>query len=91
MTVRTDPQGRASTTFTAGPTSGLNTITATVEGTSYSWTGNINVTQIGFWTVRNRLIVVGAAAAAAGTGVAVSAAGDDDEGLRPLPPPDVRP
>ncbi|HET9529319.1 MAG TPA: hypothetical protein VFQ92_03135 [Blastocatellia bacterium] len=91
VTVRTDPQGRASTTFTAGPTSGLNTITATVEGTSYSWTGNINVTQIGFWTVRNRLIVVGAAAAAAGTGVAVSAAGDDDEGLRPLPPPDVRP
>ncbi|HSE97553.1 MAG TPA: hypothetical protein VLD57_04730 [Blastocatellia bacterium] len=91
VTVTTDSQGIANTTFTAGGAAGSNTITATVVGTSYSWSGSISVTQVGFWTLRNRLIVMGAAAAAAGTGLAISAASGDDEDLRPVPPPDVRP
>jgi hypothetical protein len=81
----------ASTTFTAGPSTGSNTISATVEATRDSWSGTINVVQAGFWTLRNRLMVMGAAAAAVGAGVAVSAAGGDDERLTPIPPPDVRP
>lgn len=91
VTVRTDAQGRANTTFTAGPSTGSNIISATVEATRDSWSGTINVVRAGFWTLRNRMIVMGAAAAAVGTGVAVSAAGGDNERLAPVPPPDVRP
>jgi hypothetical protein len=91
VTVTTNAQGMASTTFTAGPSTGSNTISATVEATRDSWSGTINVVQAGFWTLRNRLMVMGAAAAAVGAGVAVSAAGGDDERLTPIPPPDVRP
>jgi hypothetical protein len=91
VTVRTDAQGRANTSFTAGPSAGSNTISAIVEATKDTWTGTINVVQGGFWTLRNSMIVTGVAAAAVGAGVAVSAAGDNSEPLRPLPPPDVRP
>jgi len=88
-TVRTDAQGVARTDFTADSSATTNTITATVEGTRYSWEGTISVTAGGFWTARNTAIIVGIAAGAA-IGIAIAATRDDEE-LRPLPPPQVRP
>jgi hypothetical protein len=91
VTVRTDAQGIATVLFIAGDQPTTGSITATVEGTRDSWTGNIEVTPAaggGFWTGRNTAIIAGIGAAIA-VGVAVAAGGEDD--LRPLPPPDVRP
>lgn len=89
VTVRTDAQGMARTDFTSGSAAVTNTISAVVENTRYSWEGTITVAARGFWTARNTAIIVGIAAGAA-IGIAIAANGDDDE-IRPLPPPDVRP
>lgn len=77
-TATTNSQGIASVSFSAGETPGTSTITATVEGTKYSWSGEITILkQVGFWSMRNK-ILVSAAAAAAGvaTGVVISNRGD---------------
>lgn len=89
VTVRTDAQGVARTDFTADSSAVSNGITATVEGTRYSWEGTISVVAGGFWTARNTAIIVGIAAGAA-IGIAIAATRDDEE-IRPLPPPQVRP
>jgi hypothetical protein len=88
-TVRTDAQGVARTDFTSGSAAVTNTISAVVENTRFSWEGTISVTAGGFWTARNTAIIVGIAAGAA-IGIAI-ALNDDDEELRPLPPPRVNP
>lgn len=89
VTVRTDSQGVARTDFTADSSALNNTITATVEGTRFTWEGTITVTAGGFWTARNTAIIVAIAAGAA-VGIAIAATRDDEE-LRPIPPPQVRP
>ena len=92
ITVNTNAQGIATAAFTAGDTAGSTTVTATVEGTRSSWTGNISIAKAaGFWTLRNSLIVAGAAAAA---GIAIGFAATNDEDRDPIvaiPPPVVRP
>ncbi|MCI0488150.1 MAG: hypothetical protein L0229_16300 [Blastocatellia bacterium] len=92
ITVNTNAQGIASAAFTAGDTAGSTTVTATVEGTRFSWTGNISVEKAkGFWTTQNTLIVAGIAA---GAGVAIGIAATNDEERDPIvaiPPPVVRP
>ncbi len=87
-TVRTDRRGLAAVIFTAGDLQGATSITATVEGTRFSWTGNITVVAAGFWTGRKTAIVAGIGAGVA-VGIALGLRGRDP--LRPLPPPDVRP
>lgn len=87
-TVRTDRRGLAAVIFTAGDLQGATSITATVEGTRFSWTGNITVTAAGFWTGRKTAIVAGIGAGVA-VGVALGLRSNDP--LRPLPPPDVKP
>ncbi len=89
-TVKTNAQGIASTDFTAGDNAGNDTLSATVEGTRFSWQATIFVTKRnGFWTTQNKIIVI--AAVGAGIAIAILATSGDDDNLRPLPPPDVRP
>lgn len=87
-TVRTDRRGRAAVIFLAGDIQGGTTITATVEGTRFSWTGNITVGPAGFWTARKSATVAGIGAALA-IGLTLGLRSKDP--LRPLPPPDVKP
>jgi hypothetical protein len=90
VTATTNPQGIATVTFTAGPDADAASFSATVEGTRYSYVGEIEVTvAAGFWTLRNSLIVIGAAAGAA-TAIAISTRGGR-EPIRPIGPPTIRP
>jgi hypothetical protein len=71
-TATTNAQGIATTSFNAAATPNATSITATVQGTDYSWTGEIEVIKkVGFWTTRNMLLV-GASAATAGTITAIA-------------------
>ncbi|MBK7992319.1 MAG: hypothetical protein IPK14_02570 [Blastocatellia bacterium] len=74
----TNSQGIASINFTAGNTSGTTSITATVKDTNYSWTGEISVFKVGFWSTRNKILVTTAAIAAGTvTGIVISQSGND--------------
>ncbi|MEW6208426.1 MAG: hypothetical protein AB1631_08660 [Acidobacteriota bacterium] len=87
-TVRTDRRGIAAVIFTAGDIQGATSITATVEGTRFSYTFNVTVTAAGFWTGRKTATVAGIGAALA-IGLVIGLRSKDE--LRPLPPPDVKP
>jgi hypothetical protein len=88
FTTTTNAKGLATVQFNAGDTTGTNSITATVEGTSFSWTGEITIVKaVGFWTTQNKILVgVGAAAAGVATGVGVSRAGDNERQKAPVRP-----
>ncbi|HVF91947.1 MAG TPA: hypothetical protein VNH22_17910 [Blastocatellia bacterium] len=90
VTATTNGQGLATVSFTAGPNSTTDSLTARVEGTDNSTTLQINVSRgVGFWSTRNSLIILGAVAAVGGA--AVAASGDGNGELRPVPPPVVNP
>jgi hypothetical protein len=83
--VVTDADGIAAVQFVARDSSGSSPISATVEGTRVSWTGQITVTtktgpRNSFWAIA----VVGGAAAAAGIGYALTR--DKKPGLTAQPP-----
>lgn len=86
FTATTDSNGMASTTFTAGDNPGTDSISATVEGTRYSWIGQITVTKAGggFWSAKNTLLVLGAAGGAAAV-VTYFAVRDTSEPIRAVP------
>ncbi|HKG21683.1 MAG TPA: hypothetical protein VKC34_07270, partial [Blastocatellia bacterium] len=90
VTATTNGQGLATVSFTAGPNSTTGSLTARVEGTDNSTTLQLTVTRnVGFWSMRNSLIILGAVAAVGGAAVAASGGGGGE--LRPLPPPVVNP
>ena len=91
MTITTDARGVATVNFQAGDSAGNETISATVEGTRYSWIGQITVAAAGggFWTVRNSLIITGIAAGA-GVGLYFGLR-NNSEPIRAAPPPKVTP
>ena len=90
VTATTNAQGLASISFTAGPDTATGSLTASVEGTNSSTTLQISVSPgVGFWSMRNSIIILGVAAAVGVTAVTLS--GGDDGQLRPLPPPEVNP
>lgn len=86
FTATTDSNGMASTTFTAGDNPGSDSISATVEGTRYSWIGQLTVTKAGggFWSAKNTLLVLGAAGGAAAM-VTYFAVRDTSEPIRAVP------
>ena len=90
VTVRTNAQGVASTPFTAGPDPSSTTLSATVEGTRYSWTAQISVAAAaGFWSPLNTTLVVAGIAAGVATGVYLGTRSNDP--LSQNGPPDIRP
>ena len=83
--VVTDADGMAAVQFVARNSSGSSPISATVEGTRVSWTGQVTVTsrtapRNSFWAIA----VVAGAAAAAGIGYALTR--DKKPGLQAQPP-----
>jgi hypothetical protein len=67
----TDSQGVASVSFTAGPVAAAGTVSATVEGTSATWVGQISLTKFvpGFWSAQNAVPIMATVATAGAVGV----------------------
>jgi hypothetical protein len=88
FTATTNAQGIATAPFNAGDAIGSNSLTARVEGTEYSWTGEIQIVKsVGFWSTQNKILVgAGAVAAGVATGVAVSVVGDDSRPREQIKP-----
>lgn len=84
LSVVTNANGIAAVQFVAGPSSGTIPVSATIEGTRTSWTGQITVTSKGIsrgtaWTI------VGLAAAGAAAGIIYALTRDKDD-LQAQPP-----
>lgn len=67
----TDSNGVATVSFTAGPVAAAGSVSATVEGTSATWVGQISLTKFvpGFWSAQNALPIMATAATAVTVGV----------------------
>ena len=89
---KTDNRGIAAVPLVAGAARCASSITAKVEGTNSSVTIQTSVqATTGFWSTQNTLIVAGAAAAAGVTAGLIVANAGNDEPIKPVPPPGVRP
>ena len=87
----TDNKGIAAVPFIAGAAKCLGSLIAKVEGTNVEFTQQISVQRQGFWTTRNSLLVAAVVAGAiVGTALAINS-GDNNEPIRPVPPPKVTP
>jgi hypothetical protein len=81
----TDAQGIATTEFTAGAEPTAGSISATVEGTSFSWVGQINLIKVtpGFFAPQNMVPVMITAATAVTIGTIKAATKDDPVPVKP--------
>lgn len=90
ITVTTNAQGIATTTFTAGATPSSTSITATVPGTNASFTTSVTISAAPVLSATT-LTVLAAAGGAAAAGIAVGVTRNNkQQDITPLPP-DVRP
>lgn len=82
----TNDAGIASVSFTAAAEATSGSISATVEGTSYSWVGQINLIKVvpGFWSPQNAVPVLATAAAAATIGTIKAATKEDILPAKPV-------
>ncbi|MBI3649652.1 MAG: hypothetical protein HY231_01240 [Acidobacteria bacterium] len=92
-TVQTNAQGQATVQFTAGENASTTDITATVEGTRYSWTGSLSVAAAGagFWTPLNTTLVIAGAAAGIGLGVYFGTRNNSKDPVRQNGNPNIKP
>ena len=83
--VFSDAQGIATTEFNAGPEAAAGAISATVEGTNFSWVGQINLIKVtpGFWAPQNMVPVMVTAATAVTIGIVKAATKDDPVPIQP--------
>ncbi len=93
LTVRTNAQGIAETQFNAGDAGTTTDISATVEGTRFSWTGTFTAAKAvtGFWNPVTTTLVVAGAAAGVGLGVYYGTRNNSRDPISPNGNPDVRP
>ncbi|MEW6130836.1 MAG: hypothetical protein AB1757_27650 [Acidobacteriota bacterium] len=93
LTVRTDAQGMARAQFNAGDAGTSTDISATVEGTRYSWTGTFSAVKAaaGFWNPLTTTLVVAGAAVGVGLGVYYGTRDNNNDPIRQSGNPDVRP
>lgn len=91
--VFTDDAGIASVSFTAADAAVTGSISATVEGTNYSWVGQINLLKVspGFWAPHNAVPVLATAAAAVTVGTIKAATKDDKLPVKPVGQPIIKP
>lgn len=91
LTVTTNAQGIATTTFTAGANPASTSITASVPGSNASLTTSVNISAAtGFLTTTTTLLLIAAGAAVTTAVVVATRNGDDREAIR-VQPPDIRP
>ena len=92
FTAKTDNRGIATVPWITGAVKCAGTIVAKVEGTENSFTYRAQVaSSSGFWNARNITIMSAVVAAGVVTGVVVANSGDNQEPIRPVPPPRVEP
>lgn len=91
-TAATNAQGIATVNFTAGDQPSSTSITATIEGTNISWTGQLVILKAvaGFWSWQNAGPVFATAAAAA-AGAVVAITNRESKKINPDGPPTIRP
>lgn len=82
----TNDAGIASVSFTAAAEAASGSISATVEGTNFSWVGQINLIKVapGFWSPQNAVPVLTTAAAAAVIGTIKAATKEDILPAKPI-------
>jgi hypothetical protein len=82
----TNDAGIASVSFTAADVATTGSITATVEGTSASWVGQISLIKVapGFWAPQNAVPVLATAAAAVTIGTIKAATKEDIFPVKPV-------
>ena len=92
VTLTTNAQGLVTTTFSAGAVPGNASLTATIPGSTATFTTGIAVSTAGFFATTAGLLVVAAAGAGAVATVAAVKSGDSQsrETVVALPP-DIRP
>ncbi|MBL8171919.1 MAG: hypothetical protein JNJ50_27410, partial [Acidobacteria bacterium] len=85
--------GIARVTFVAGAEVAVGAITATVEGTTASWVGQISLMKFvsGFWTPQNAIPVFATVAAAAAIGVTKVVTKDDSLPIKAKGGPVIKP
>jgi hypothetical protein len=71
VSITTNAQGIATTTFSAGQTASQTSITASIPGSDASWTGQLQISSAGGFLSATTLTLLGAAAAGVITGVVV--------------------
>lgn len=89
LTVTTNAQGIATTSFTAGSAQGSNSITATIAGTNTSLTFGVTISAAaGIFTASTITVMVMAAVGGTLTGIGIARdnTNDRDRALTPLPP-----
>jgi hypothetical protein len=93
LTVQTNAQGIAQTQYNAGDAGSSTEISATVEGTRYSWTGTFTAAKAaaGFWNPVTTTLVVAGAAAGVGLGVYYGTRNNNRDPINPDGNPNVRP
>jgi hypothetical protein len=92
ITVTTNSQGLATTSFTAGPSSGSATISARVPGTNAVWTAMITtVVAAGIPTAAKIALVAGISGVAAGLLIANRGESNLMKPIRPVGKPTIRP
>jgi len=89
----TDQNGIASVDFVAASTVSVGSITATVEGTNNSWTGQINLfkAEVGFWTPQNAIPVLTTLGAAVTIGAIKAATKEDTLQINSTGPTIIKP
>jgi hypothetical protein len=88
----TNAQGVASVSFTANNQVGSGSVTATVQGTTFSWTGTITVLKApaGFMSIQNAGPVFGVVAAVAAAAI-ITITNREDKKINPIGAPVIRP
>ena len=88
---KTDNKGIAAVILTAGASRCAGSIVAKVEGTNAQVEFKTEIVEKkSFWNTRNTLLV-SAALAGAGIGIGLAVANSNDDAIRPIPPPGVKP
>jgi hypothetical protein len=91
--VLTNAQGIATVEFNATSEASDGTITATIENTNFSWTGQVTAIKVapGFWTRQNAIPVLATAAAALAAGVATITTKKDELPIQAVGKPVITP
>ena len=88
---KTDNKGIAAVPFIVGAAKCIGSLSARVEGTNAEFTQEVGVQRHSFWNTQNSLIVAGIVGAGILASVLIINSGGNDQPIRPVPPPVVKP
>ena len=88
---KTDNKGIAAVPFVVGAAKCIGSLSAKVEGTNTEFTQEVGVQRHSFWNTQNSLIIAGIVGAGILASVLIINSGGNDQPIRPVPPPVVKP